>query len=86
MLSVQLAALAHCGLVVMTTHRHPYLLIKGETKRAWLVVVPGRDAPVRVPKKNIEFKVLRGCRKVMVLDDRVAEFVGLGKEEENGRG
>ena len=65
----------------MTTHRHPYLLIKGETKRAWLVIVPGREEPVRVPKANTEFKVLRGCRKVMLLDDQVAEFVGLPKGE-----
>ena len=65
----------------MTTHRYEFLSIVSETKRAWLVAVPGRKLPVRVPKKNTEFRVLRGCCKVMVLDDQVAAFVGLEEGE-----
>ena len=65
----------------MTTYRDEFLSIVGETKRMWLVAVPGRKLPVRV-LKSLEFRIMRGCCKVMVVDDQVAAFVGLEKGEQ----
>ena len=62
----------------MTTHRYPFLEVLGETKRAWLVAVPGHNTPVKLPKKTTVFD---GERHEMVVDDQAAAFVGLSEEE-----
>lgn len=64
----------------MTIRRYEYVAVVKETKRAWLLLVPHKTKPVRVPKKDTEFEVDHLNRKVVLVEDRVAEFIGLVDE------
>jgi hypothetical protein len=64
----------------MTIRRYPYLEVVSHTKRAILLRVPHKEKPVRVPKKNTEFETNRDGTKVVLVEDRVAEFIGLVDE------
>lgn len=62
----------------MTSHRYPFIEVLGETKRGWLVKVEGHVRPVKLPKATTTFD---GEKMEMVVEDQVAEFVGLQVEE-----
>ena len=64
----------------MTIRAYPYIEVVRTTKRAILVRVANKDQPVRVPKKDTEFKTDVRGRKVMLVEDAVAEFIGLVDE------
>lgn len=56
--------------------RYPYTEIIGETKRAWLMMMPDHERPVRVPKTaEIDEE-----EKVVWLSNHIAEFIGAVKE------
>ena len=59
--------------------RYEFCEVVSGTQRAWLVRVPHRKKPVRLPKRAIEFDVFEG-RQVVWVSDSVAEFVGLIEE------
>jgi RNase P/RNase MRP subunit p29 len=50
------------------------------TKRANLLKVPHQDKPVRVPKQDTKFEIDYMGRKVVWVEDRVADFIGLVDE------
>jgi pyrimidine operon attenuation protein/uracil phosphoribosyltransferase len=64
----------------MTIRAYPYIEVDHTTKRAILVRVANKDKLIRVPKKDTEFKTDVRGRKVMLVDDIVAEFIGLVDE------
>jgi len=64
----------------MTIRRYEYTAIVKQTKRAYLLLVPHRTKPVRVPKKDTEFLIDHLNRKIVRVDDRVADFIGLTDE------
>ena len=64
----------------MTTRRYPIIAVVGETKRAFLVRVPHKTKPVRVPKRNTVFETNPDNTQAVLVDDRVAEFIGLVDE------
>ncbi len=64
----------------MTIRAYPYIEIDCTTKRAILVRVANKDQLIRVPKKDTKFTTDVAGRKVMLIDDVVAEFIGLVDE------
>ena len=64
----------------MTLRPYVYDEVVKTTKRAVLVRVPHKDKPVRVPKKGTEFTTDVRGRKVVYVEDYVAEFIGLVDE------
>ncbi len=61
----------------MTIRRYEYVAVLKETKRAYLLLVPHRTKPVRVPKKDTVFEVDHLNRKLVLVEERVADFIGL---------
>lgn len=64
----------------MTLRAYPYIEIDHTTKRAILVRVAHKDKLIRVPRKDTEFKTDVRGRKVMLVEDVVAKFIGLVDE------
>ena len=64
----------------MTLRPYVYTEVVRTTKRAYLLCVPHKDKPVRVPKQNTKFEVDYMGRKVVWVEDRVADFIGLVDE------
>ena len=64
----------------MTLRPYRYDEVLRSTKRAVLLRVPHRDKPVRVPKQGTKFEVDYMGRKVVWVEDRVADFIGLVDE------
>ncbi len=64
----------------MTLRAYPYIEVDSTTKRAILVRVAHKDKLIRVPKKGTEFTTSVTGKPVMLIDDIVAEFIGLVDE------
>ena len=70
----------HSHLVPLVTKRRFRLrLVVGETKRAWLVMIPSNDKTYRLPKIHTDFEA-EGGQQFFSVSDLVAEFVGLVEE------
>jgi len=66
--------------VTVRIREYPYIEVVRTTKRAILVRVANKDQPIRVPKKDTKFTTDVTGRKVMLVDDIVADFIGLVDE------
>jgi hypothetical protein len=64
----------------MTIRRYEYTAVIRQTKRTYLLLVPHRTKLVRVPKKDTEFVIDHLNRKVVLVEERVADFIGLTDE------
>ncbi len=65
---------------VVTIRAYPYIEVVRTTKRAILVRVPNKPHPVRVPRKDTEFKTSVTGKRVMLVEDHIADFIGLVDE------
>lgn len=54
--------------------RFPYTEVVGETDRAWIMKMPAKKFPVRVPKQGT---VIDWEHRTVTMQDDAAEFLGL---------